>query len=131
MQFVLSSLTLSIFSEIIKNFNGLWWERNGPPLVTRGIKTFCNTTDLKDVSKCKSVEIFSHDKCYAIGFEEWWKMFKESYYDEGMKLVENSYFVHLWNGRSGNEFVEKTSRTVFNKLAESYCPKVYQGNKFV
>jgi hypothetical protein len=48
-----------------------------------------------------------------------------------MERIKDSYFVHLWNGMSKDEFVEKSSRTAFNRLAAKYCPQTYESNEYV
>ena len=71
------------------------------------------------------------NKCYAIKWRNWYKLFYEFFADGSMETVKDSYFVHLWNAKSKGSKVKTTSRASFNQLAAKHCPRVHQHNSII
>lgn len=115
----------------METFNGYNWEYNGPLLLTRVLKKFCNTQKLSNTYKCKEFDIFPQHACYAVEWREWQKFFNKNNADEVMKLIQDSYFVHLWNAKSKGTKVERTSPSAYALLAAKHCPRVHQHNLMI
>lgn len=130
--FLLSSMLLCIqhfsnlnFSEVIKNFDGEIWGKNGPQLLTRTIENLCNISGFKSIKKCENFTILERDRCYAISWEDWQMFFQPHKLGYVQKHTKNSYFVHLWNHFSSERHALKNSSIPLNKFAEKYCPRSY------
>lgn len=116
------------FREVVNSYDSSDWIANGPTLLTKSIKKFCNVSSLKGIYECKNFNILSMDLCFPVRWEEWYKLFKESYANEAMEKIKKSYFVHLWNSTSKGRKIGKFNDAALNRIAAQYCPNVYESN---
>lgn len=103
------------------NFDGDVWSSNGPDVLSRVMKNFFGS----DTLKYYDIQLLPHESCYAIGWSEWKKFFREDDIDEVMNTTLNSFFIHLWNNLSSNHRVKHDSKSAFMLLAGQYCPTVF------
>jgi hypothetical protein len=92
------------------------------------LQKFCNTSHLVTHEYCNEFDILPPKNCYAIKWQNWADLFKESSADDALSSLNESYFVHLWNAKSKHKKMPKTSRAAFNQIAALYCPRVFQSN---
>ncbi|KAL7041977.1 hypothetical protein ACKWTF_000975 [Chironomus riparius] len=116
----------NLMLEVKKNFDGEIWGRNGPELLSRTIKELCDVSNFYSTTKCKNFTILERDKCYAISWEEWEMLFQSRDFNIARKRTRNSYFIHLWNHFSASRNSYKSSNNALNRIAEEFCPKVYE-----
>ncbi|KAG5674653.1 hypothetical protein PVAND_004607 [Polypedilum vanderplanki] len=116
----------SFMQDLIANFDGNVWGKNGPELLTRVIKKMCNISYFNSTQKCKNFTILETEKCYGIGWEEWVKFFEPHKLDSVRRHTKNSYYVHLWNKFSKTRKLEKNSTAGLNEILRKFCPRVYK-----
>ena len=63
---------------------------------------------------------------FRINYKSWELLFDESRSDEGLKMVEGSYGVHIWNKMSSQEKITVGSKHAYGLLAHEFCPRVYR-----
>jgi lactosylceramide 4-alpha-galactosyltransferase len=112
--------------DLIENFDGEIWGKNGPELLTRVLKKMCNIASFNSTQKCKNFTILATEKCYGVSWEEWQKFFEPHSLDYVRRHTKDSFFVHLWNKFSKARKLEKTSTAALNEIVRQFCPRVYE-----
>lgn len=119
-------LGLDLCSEFNDNFNGKIWGHNGPSLLTRVFRKYCNVS--RTVSNfpwtCNNgaIRLLPQAKCYPI-FHDRVKMFYEP--SNILKFIKDAYFVHVWDKYAiANKRIATNSTIGYIHLAEKFCPRV-------
>lgn len=117
-----------LIKEQIINFNVTHYGRNGPIFLTNEVIKMCGTNETKkmiQMKECKGFHIYPRKYCYPI-FPTYFKsIFDQNYTNLLMRKIKNAYTVHMWNGLNYNIETTKTSKNFYIKLAQQYCPKIY------
>lgn len=129
---IFSFLSFTLLSDLIEHFDGASWAMNGPDVMTRVLKKLCKVESSQITEKCENFNLLPREKCYAIGWKEWKKFFKDESAEEVKRRTQNSSYIHLWNKYSSNYRLKIDSGAAFVKLAEAFCPRVYYSReKFI
>jgi len=109
------------------NFDGSDWGNNGPGVITRVLKTTCDTNLplLMTRERCHGFKVFPIKSFYAIGWQNWNYFFNEAYLNKTLKMLNDSIIIHVWNKHSSKISIKVGSNVAYGLLAEKYCPKVY------
>jgi hypothetical protein len=108
------------------HFDGEQWSTNGPQLISRVLRSFCQVESFDNVSaeQCHGFKIIPVKNCLAIGYPEYNKFYSENNFDEVMIRLESTPFVHFWNKMGGRQNISIDSRVALVELAKKYCPVV-------
>jgi len=90
------------------------------------VEKYCNVQNFTNFYGCKDFKVLHHNACYAVGWHEWYKLFKEQYADEAMQKIKHSVFVHLWNSTNKGRRISKFDDAALNRIAAEFCPKVFE-----
>ena len=107
------------------NYNGKKYDANGPPLLTRVYKAFCNvsTDPISFPEICNnSLQVLPRDLCFPIFHEN----------DDSKKFYElstildnlgDAFFVHVWsNFIYAKPRIPTNSEIGYIQLARKFCP---------
>lgn len=121
--------------DIRNNFKGYDWGWNGPGVITRVLKKYCNVCKVVDMldGKCKDFVVLPPSAFYPIPWQQWTKYFTtdEDVRDYVMEKIMNSYAIHVWNYHSIGRNVTIGSQQPYGLVAREQCPKVYSSLKDV
>ncbi|KAL7036377.1 hypothetical protein ACKWTF_008790 [Chironomus riparius] len=115
-----------MINEIVDNYDGSEYNNLGPAVITKTVKKYCDVQNLTDFYGCKDFKVLHQSSCYAVGWDEWFKLFKEQYADEAMQKIKKSFFVHLWNSTNKGRTISKFNDAALNRIAAKFCPKVFE-----
>lgn len=115
------------FSDLARNFNGTVWAANGPFLVTRNLRRFCNVSEVASISRERcggQLTVHPPDVFYRIRYprHEWF--FEPERTDAVMTAVKDDILVHVWNKATGGIPLKVDGTTAYVKLAHEFCPNV-------
>lgn len=113
--------------DFIINFNGNLWGNNGPGVITRVLNEVCSTNNplLMDRGRCHGFKVFPIKAFYAIPWRKWNYFTQPAYLNEALKLINDSFIVHVWNRFSITETIVVGDKVAYGVLANEFCPKVY------
>lgn len=112
-------------------FNGNDWGNNGPGVITRVLQEICKTksTLLMTKERCFGFHVYPQNKFYAIKWKNWEHFFMEKHLNDVLNQTKNSIAIHVWNKHSAVKIIKKQELNVaYTKLAEQYCPRVYESS---
>ncbi|XP_039450780.1 lactosylceramide 4-alpha-galactosyltransferase-like [Culex pipiens pallens] len=117
-------------NDLAQNFNGTVWAANGPFLVTRNLRRFCNVSDVASMSRERcggQLTVHPPDVFYRIRYprHEWF--FEPERTDAVMTAVRDDILVHVWNKATGGIPLKVDGTTAYVKLAHEFCPNVIKG----
>ncbi|CRL04649.1 CLUMA_CG017713, isoform A [Clunio marinus] len=119
---------VTLFSEqLVNDFNGNIYTRNGPQLVTSVVQKLCgtkNATEIINKKECGGFHVLPPEMCYPIPYRDHRQLFNSSFSDEVMKKVDSSVTVHFWNKGTKGIKLERADKSAYIKLAEQYCPRI-------
>ncbi|XP_043557634.1 lactosylceramide 4-alpha-galactosyltransferase-like isoform X1 [Chiloscyllium plagiosum] len=118
--------------DYIENYNGAAWGQQGPDLMTRMLKKWCETDNLDNFlnRQCKGILYLSSNWFYPVPYTDWERYFEPDTWEGNSKEIEHEFSktrgVHVWNFLSGgqnNHF--KGSRSLMEYFFSKYCPRTY------
>ncbi|XP_068231194.1 alpha-1,4-N-acetylglucosaminyltransferase-like isoform X1 [Palaemon carinicauda] len=135
-------------TNFLENFNSTLWANNGPGVVTRVMKEFCQESrDLeakifsekkghKDRSKkwkkkqpkpepCGGVKVIQPHLIYPLYYREWRFIFKPGFGERFLK-VSTAYALHIWNKLSVDSTPQLGDGSIYDVTAKKFCPEVYR-----
>ena len=71
---------------------------------------------------CYGFEILPPKTFYPIDWTKWLIYFME----QDITWENDTIGIHVWNKKSANQVVSKTSDQVYTKLARSQCPSIFK-----
>lgn len=75
--------------------------------------------------QCAGFAVLQPSVFYEISYPYWKPLFEDSLSNVTLKMVEESYGVHVWNRMSSQEKTTVGSKTAYGLLAQKHCPRVY------
>ncbi|CAG0922852.1 unnamed protein product [Notodromas monacha] len=115
-------------NELSAKFNPYKWGSNGPYLLTRVIRTFCNfnATNLLKPGYCKGIRILDISAFYPVLPTTWQLLFSHDQNISAsiLKEAEQSYTMHYWNNMSKDTPIEVGTPQALGVLAAKHCPLV-------
>ncbi|XP_072429315.1 alpha-1,4-N-acetylglucosaminyltransferase-like [Chiloscyllium punctatum] len=119
--------------DFVENYNGAVWGQQGPELMTRMLKKWCETDNLHNVlnKECKGIKYLSNNWFYPVPYPDWKKYFEKDTWkgndDEIEKKFSQTIGVHFWNSLSRrHKFQIKGSRSLIEYFFYKYCPSTYE-----
>lgn len=121
--------------DLRQTFKGDEWAWNGPGVITRSLKKYCQASKVSDLieHKCKDFTVYPQSAFSPIHWRQWSKYFTtdEKVRDSVMKEIKNSYVIHVWNYLSKGTNITLGSIQPYGAIAREQCPKVYSTIKMV
>ncbi|XP_066592520.1 lactosylceramide 4-alpha-galactosyltransferase-like [Prorops nasuta] len=113
--------------DLMRNFRGNVWGNNGPGVITRTLKTLCNTTYVARMTerRCKGFIVHSPSVFYPIHYKKWKAYFDEENRNLTMQKLQRSLAIHVWNKLSRMQLLDVDSNAPYATIARAYCPKVF------
>ncbi|XP_038600416.1 alpha-1,4-N-acetylglucosaminyltransferase [Tachyglossus aculeatus] len=110
----------------VERYNSAIWGHQGPALVTRVLRRWCNLTDFQDVVdlRCRNLSFLHPRRFYPISYPRW-----RRYYEVWAQqpAFNDSYALHLWNYMNkGKKEVAPGSNTLVENLYRKHCPGTYE-----
>ncbi|KAM3926006.1 lactosylceramide 4-alpha-galactosyltransferase-like [Leptodactylus fuscus] len=106
--------------DFVTSYNYWLYGHQGPQLLTRVYKRWCGIRRLRDKNSCRGVNVLPKEAFYPVDWQDWRKYFEVIELKEVMRLLSNSYGVHLWNKKSRGNRVQEGS--FLEHLQVEYCP---------
>ncbi|KAM7055721.1 lactosylceramide 4-alpha-galactosyltransferase-like isoform 1-T3 [Acridotheres tristis] len=110
--------------DFVEDYNGWVWGHQGPELLTRVFKKWCNIKTIETMS-CQGVSALAPDVVYPIPWQDWKKLFEAVSASELHQLLKNTYAVHIWNKLSHGTKLEIHSQALLAQLYSQFCPATY------
>ncbi|XP_072331050.1 lactosylceramide 4-alpha-galactosyltransferase-like [Scyliorhinus torazame] len=116
--------------DYVRNYDGGTWGSQGPALVSRVLKRWCQSNELGPFFnlECKGISYLPPKHFYPISYTNW-----ESYFQHWRKSDIKSFFaetkgVHVWNYKNVGQQKQVTSGsgTLIEYFFSKYCPTTYK-----
>lgn len=109
-------------------FSPIWYSWNGPEMMTRVLKSLCNTLEVNEMSPtaCKGFNVLPREKCFNLKYAEWRLLFDERKTQEVLERLKDSIIVHYWTSLSKSSIFPANTKNAFTELAGKLCPRVMQ-----
>ncbi|XP_032887546.1 lactosylceramide 4-alpha-galactosyltransferase-like [Amblyraja radiata] len=118
--------------EYVEKYIGGKWGQQGPDLITRMLKKWCETQEINDFlnKTCKGVTFYPKDWFYPIPYSNWQSYFENGRWEEN-NSVEDQFSetrgVHIWNFLSNrNTRYIKDTQSYMEYFFKNYCPRTYE-----
>ncbi|XP_072331049.1 lactosylceramide 4-alpha-galactosyltransferase-like [Scyliorhinus torazame] len=119
-------------TDYVESYNGEIWGHQGPDLITRMLKKWCNTDDLDMFlnKECKGIFYLSSNWFYPVPYTNWEKYFEKGRWDKDSYAIQSEFSktngVHIWNFLSNSHKDPiKGSRSLLDYFFSNYCPMTY------
>ncbi|KAJ3061450.1 Lactosylceramide 4-alpha-galactosyltransferase [Podochytrium sp. JEL0797] len=114
-----------MMEEFVDGFKGHIWARNGPRMVTRTYKKYCDKGPI-DATVCQSLSVLPTQRFFPIQYEQKTKLFEsfEENCDLMGEMAKESIGIHWWNKRVQSTTI--SSKTVLTVLMKAHCPAVFE-----
>lgn len=101
------------------------WAHNGPDLITRVLQDLCNDYDVTWMKpeRCKGFSVLPTKTFYPIHWFSWKKYFMQRDNDQTNEWGEDVVGAHVWNSKSSEFKVNKTSNQYYAQMARKSCPR--------
>ncbi|KAF5270579.1 hypothetical protein FQR65_LT05477 [Abscondita terminalis] len=107
---------------------GRVWGNTGPRVITKVMKRMCQVNNVKVMPNrsCSGVHVLPLDKFYPVNWLESQKLFETQKSDYLLnKILNTSIVLHLWNKFSHGFVASEAPNSIYNTLANKFCPLVY------
>ncbi|KAM6161486.1 lactosylceramide 4-alpha-galactosyltransferase isoform 1-T2 [Erethizon dorsatum] len=111
--------------DFVAHYNSWIWGHQGPQLLTRVFKKWCNIHSLAQSHSCRGVTALPRQAFYPVPWQSWKKYFEDISPEELSQLLSATYAAHVWNRKSQGTRLEATSRTLLAQLQARYCPTTH------
>ncbi|CAD0199574.1 unnamed protein product [Chrysodeixis includens] len=103
------------------HYRGDTWSNNGPGVITRVLKTICNTDNVTQMAPntCNGFGIYGPKLFYPVS---WYNAAK--YFRPDKLNITEPYAYHVWNKLTENFEIKEDY--VYAKIAKKYCPTIYE-----
>lgn len=113
-------------SDFAKNYDATNFVANGPGVITRNIRNYCDINDIGKVSGANcNVDIQPPDAAFPIPYDKWKEYFIHSstFNDE---LFNSSYLLHVWNKYSKESKLVIGEKSLYELAMQEHCPLAYE-----
>lgn len=122
----------SCLNDLALNFDGTQWAANGPFMVTRNLRKFCNVTDVSQMNRQQcggQLTVYPPDVFYRIRYPRHDWFFYPERSEVVMNSIKNDVLVHMWNKATSGIQLKITSTAAYIQLAQQFCPNVVMNVK--
>ncbi|XP_007909138.1 alpha-1,4-N-acetylglucosaminyltransferase-like [Callorhinchus milii] len=116
--------------DFVTNYNGQIWGQQGPGLISRVLKQWCQSDNLDKLLdlQCNGISFLSPRYFYPIAFAEWQRFFQPWNKNDIESFFPDTKGVHIWNfmNKGQQKRVVAGSGTLIERLFLKYCPTTYK-----
>ncbi|XP_069755471.1 alpha-1,4-N-acetylglucosaminyltransferase-like [Narcine bancroftii] len=115
--------------DFVANYIGHMWAYQGPHLINRVLKRWCNNENPNDLigKECNGISIWIRNKFYPIPFPAW-KRYYDSWKKEDIeRTFSDTYGAHVWNymNSAKKKAIIAGSGSLIEYFSKLYCPIAY------
>ncbi|KAK4010354.1 hypothetical protein OUZ56_019500 [Daphnia magna] len=120
-----------VIQDFLLNFNSTIWGHNGPSLITRALRKWCNVTDIEpmDYVPCRGFNVLPTTSFHPVHYGQMKILFVQPWANETdgrlTWLTDRIIGVNIWNKLSKNQPIYKNSSQGYIQLARTHCPNVF------
>jgi hypothetical protein len=129
--------------EFANNYNADGWATNGPILITKMIKKFCNFKEdfpifyrklilninnersQLDINRC-NITIFPENYFYPINWASDWILFEKNKTDQLRSFIKETYSLHYFGKVSSSKKIDLFGNSILDSEARKKCPVTYK-----
>ncbi|XP_051858868.1 lactosylceramide 4-alpha-galactosyltransferase-like isoform X2 [Drosophila albomicans] len=112
-----------------KHYSADVYVSNGPTLVSRVVKGFCNHTSMKqmqeDPKNCRGFKVFNETAFYPLQWPQWQHFILPEFKKDTLEKTKDSYLIHFWNKSSYQKLFKVGTDNAYGSYASANCPKTY------
>eukprot|EP00062_Callorhinchus_milii_P000395 gi/632934356/ref/XP_007909060.1/ PREDICTED: lactosylceramide 4-alpha-galactosyltransferase-like [Callorhinchus milii] len=116
--------------DYVINYNGQIWGQQGPHLISRVLKHWCQSDNLGKFLdlQCNGISYLSPRYFYPIKYTEWQRFFQPWNKNDIESFFSDTKGVHIWNFKNVGQQkrVVAGSGTLIENLFIKYCPTTYK-----
>ncbi|XP_032887408.1 alpha-1,4-N-acetylglucosaminyltransferase-like [Amblyraja radiata] len=116
--------------DFVANYNGDIWGQQGPQLITRVMKRWCQIDNIGTFigKECNNISLWITDRFYPIPWSAWEKYFAPWKMKDVEHIFSVSYGAHVWNfmNSSRKKKVIAGSGSLIEHFFQLYCPTTYR-----
>lgn len=112
--------------ELQTNYFPAAYVGNGPSLVTRVLRAFCNIETVENlIAKSDSCgfKVFNSSAFYAIDSGNWNLLLDSKFTKIVLNQTKDSYLIHFWNKNDATKRIRIQDGSAYAKLAQKNCPR--------
>ncbi|XP_059806165.1 alpha-1,4-N-acetylglucosaminyltransferase-like isoform X1 [Hypanus sabinus] len=114
------------FNDFVANYDGDLWGQQGPRLITRVLKRWCNTDDLIAAagSTCNGISLLNLSRFYPVPYSSWEKFYAPWKKEDIEHTFSATYGVHIWNFMNSDKKrkVVAGSGSLIEYFFRMHCP---------
>ncbi|XP_055502015.1 alpha-1,4-N-acetylglucosaminyltransferase-like isoform X2 [Leucoraja erinacea] len=115
--------------DFVANYNAYIWGQQGPKLITRVLKRWCQMDKIIAFigKECNGISLWNIERFYAIPCPAWEKYYAPWKKDEE-RIFSTSYGAHVWSFMNSNKKknVIVGSGSLIEHFFQLYCPTTYR-----
>lgn len=122
-----NSIASMAMQDMMDNYNGWLWGKQGPKLITRVLNKICDTEFVNEMTReqCNGFAVFPKNEIYSIHYSERDMFFNQALLKEGRQKLNDSVATHLWNALTKRVKVKKDENVLLNEIGQKNCPKIF------
>ncbi|XP_032887385.1 alpha-1,4-N-acetylglucosaminyltransferase-like [Amblyraja radiata] len=120
----------NFMEDFVANYIGHIWGHQGPGLITRVLKRWCQTDNLAPFigKECNGISIWITNRFYPITFPDWKKYYSSWKKKDIERTFSATYGAHVWNymNRKNKKEIIAGSGSLIEHFFQLYCPTAYR-----
>ncbi|XP_072896785.1 alpha-1,4-N-acetylglucosaminyltransferase-like isoform X2 [Hemitrygon akajei] len=116
--------------DFVAHYIGHVWGQQGPQLITRVLKRWCNTTELATFigKECNGISIWISKRFYPVPYLAWQKYFAPWKKEHIERVFSDTYGAHVWNfmNKHKKRKVAAGSGSLMEHFFQLHCPNTYK-----
>ncbi|XP_062901053.1 alpha-1,4-N-acetylglucosaminyltransferase-like [Mobula hypostoma] len=116
--------------DFVACYNGDIWGQQGPRLITRMLKRWCNINNLATFigKECNGISIWITNRFYPIPYPAWGRYYVHWEKEHIERAFSDSYGVHVWNfmNKQKKNIVVAGSGSLLEHFFQLHCPTTYK-----
>uniref|UniRef100_A0A8D8GDZ4 Lactosylceramide 4-alpha-galactosyltransferase n=1 Tax=Culex pipiens TaxID=7175 RepID=A0A8D8GDZ4_CULPI len=119
------TLAESMLRDVAKNYSATEWAANGPFLVTRILRQYCNVTEPWHMTREQcggQFGVLPPDQFFQVFYPHQSWYFEANRTREVMERMKGKVLTHLWNKLTNGIKLKKDANAAYIELARLYCP---------
>ncbi|XP_072113076.1 alpha-1,4-N-acetylglucosaminyltransferase-like [Mobula birostris] len=116
--------------DFVARYNGDLWGQQGPRLITRMLKRWCDINNLATFigKECNGISIWITNRFYPIPYPAWGRYYVHWEKEHIERAFSDSYGVHVWNfmNKQKKSKVVAGSGSLLEHFFQLHCPTTYK-----